>query len=62
MLEAIQRFIDTNSLDAVFDVPASIIETYKDDFAKYVTQSDLLRFHKVFNYVPMAAGGEKTRP
>lgn len=56
MPEAIQRFIDTNSLDAVFDVHASIIETYKDDFAKYATQADLLRLHKVFNYVPMAAG------
>ncbi len=40
MPEAIQRFIDTNSLDAVFDVYASIIETYKDDFAKYATQSE----------------------
>ncbi len=56
MPEAIQRFIDTNSLDAVFDVHDSIIETYKDDFAKYATQADLLRLHKVFNYVPMAAG------
>ena len=56
MPEAIQRFIDTNSFDAVFDVHASIIETYKDDFAKYATQADLLRLHKVFNYVPMAAG------
>jgi uncharacterized protein len=56
MPEAIQRFIDTNSLDAVFDVHASITETYKDDFAKYSTQADLLRLHKVFNYVPMAAG------
>ena len=34
----------------------SIIETNKDDFAKYATQADLLRLHKVFNYVPMAAG------
>ncbi len=56
MPEAIQRFIDTNALDGVFDVHASIIETYKDDFAKYATQADLLRLHKVFNYVPMAAG------
>ena len=56
MPEAIQRFIDTNALDGVFEVHASIIETYKDDFAKYATQADLLRLHKVFNYVPMAAG------
>jgi len=56
MPEAVQRFIDTNALDAVVDVHASIIETYKDDFAKYATQADLLRLHKVFNYVPMAAG------
>ncbi|MFO8240185.1 MAG: AAA family ATPase [Dissulfuribacterales bacterium] len=56
MPEAVQRFMDTQSLSAVFDVHGSIIETYKDDFAKYATQADLLRLHKVFNYVPMAAG------
>lgn len=56
MPEAVQRFIDTNALDAVFDVHASILETYKDDFAKYATRTELLRLHKVFNYVPMAAG------
>ena len=56
MPEAIQRFIDTNDLGEVFDVHASIIETYKDDFAKYATQVELLRLHKVFNYVAMAAG------
>lgn len=44
----------------IFDVHASIIETCKDDFAKYATHADLLRLHKVFNYVPMAAG-EKFR-
>lgn len=56
MPEAIQRFIDTNALAEVFDVHASIIETYKDDFAKYATQVELIRLHKVFNYVAMAAG------
>lgn len=60
MPEAVQRFIDTDTLEAVFDVHASIIGTYKDDFAKYATQANLLRLHKVFNYVPMAAG-EKFR-
>lgn len=60
MPEAVQRYIDTNSLDAVFDVHASIIETYKDDFAKYARDVDLIRLHKVFNYVPMAAGEKFT--
>lgn len=60
MPEAVQRYIDTKSLDAVFDVHASIIETYKDDFAKYARDVDLIRLHKVFNYIPMAAGDKLT--
>jgi predicted AAA+ superfamily ATPase len=56
MPEAVQRFIDTNDLEEVFSAHASIIETYKDDFAKYGAQVELLRLHKIFQYVPMAAG------
>lgn len=56
MPEAVQLFIDTQDLRRVFEVHASIIETYRDDFAKYATRSDLLRLHRVFDHIPMRAG------
>lgn len=56
MPEAVQVYLDTRNLEKVFDVHASIIETYKDDFAKYASQADLLRLHRVFDYVPLSVG------
>jgi hypothetical protein len=56
MPEAVQVYLDTGNLEKVFDVHASILETYKDDFAKYASQSDLLRLHRVFDYIPIGAG------
>lgn len=56
MPEAIQIHIETNDFDEVMNVHSSIIETYKDDFAKYAKGADLLRLHRIFDYVPSAAG------
>ncbi len=56
MPEAVQLYIDTRDLNKVFDVHASIIETYRDDFIKYATQADLLRLHRVFDYIPISVG------
>lgn len=56
MPEAVQRYSETRDMAAVADVHAAIIETYRDDFAKYATQTELLRLHKVFDYVPAAVG------
>jgi len=56
MPEAVQVYIDTKDIDKVFDVHASIIETYRDDFAKYAAHADLLRLHRVFDYIPASAG------
>ncbi len=56
MPEAVQVYIDTQDIDKVFDVHASIIETYRDDFAKYATHTDLLRLHRVFDYIPISIG------
>lgn len=60
MPEAILRYIQTNQLIDAINVHQSIIETYKDDFSKYVRQNQLIRLHRVFNYVP-AAVGEKVK-
>ena len=56
MPEAINRYIQTNELNQATRVHQSIIETYKDDFSKYVGQSQLMRLHRVFNYAPSAVG------
>ena len=56
MPEAMQRFIDTGDMNQAFHVHSSVTETYRDDFAKYASQADLLRLHKVFDYVPTAIG------
>jgi len=56
MPEAVQRYVETGDFEDVIDVHSSIIETYRDDFAKYARGSDFLRLQKVFDYVPSAAG------
>ena len=56
MPEAIQRYTETESFDQVFDVHASIVDTYRDDFSKYARQSPLINLHRVFDYVPSAIG------
>lgn len=56
MPEAVQVYIDTRDLNKVFDVHSSILDTYRDDFAKYGTQAELLRLHRVFDYIPVNAG------
>ncbi len=60
MPEAIQVYVDTDDFEEVINVHASIIETYRDDFAKYAAGADLLRLHRVFDYVPTSAG-DKTK-
>ena len=61
MPEAVKEFLKNNENPAAaFNVHASIIETYFDDFAKYAKNKELLRLRRVFNYVP-AAAGEKVK-
>ncbi|MCD4654493.1 hypothetical protein K8T06_11245 [bacterium] len=55
MPETVQVYIDTNDFSKVFEVHASIIDTYRDDFFKYGNRSDLLRLHRVFDYIPINA-------
>jgi len=56
MPEAIHRYKETESFAQVFDVHASIVDTYRDDFSKYVRQSALINVTRVFDYVPSAIG------
>ncbi len=60
MPEAIQVYNETDDFNEVMNVHSSIIETYRDDFAKYARGADLLRLHHIFDYVP-ATVGEKAK-
>jgi predicted AAA+ superfamily ATPase len=56
MPEAVRQYVETGDFNEAMNVHSSIIETYGDDFARYARGDDLLRLHRVFNYVPSAAG------
>lgn len=56
MPEAVNRYIQTNELNQATRVHQSIIETYQDDFSKYVGKNQLIRLHRVFNYASSAVG------
>ncbi|MCP4122338.1 MAG: ATP-binding protein, partial [Bacteroidetes bacterium] len=56
MPESVARFVQSNEYMEAVKAQQSIIETYKDDFSKYCKADQLIRFHRVFNYVPSAVG------
>ncbi|MCP4220063.1 MAG: DUF4143 domain-containing protein [bacterium] len=60
MPEAVRVYAETENFEEVMNVHSSIIETYCDDFAKYARDTDLLRLHRIFDYVPTSVG-EKTK-
>lgn len=52
MPEAVDAFVQENSLAEATKVHRSIVETYQDDFSKYTKQNDLALMQKVFRQVP----------
>jgi len=56
MPEAVDAFVQENSLDEVTMVHRSIVETYQDDFSKYAKQNDLALMQKVFRQIPRIIG------
>ena len=56
MPEAVFAFMESESLQAVREVHASIIDTYRDDFAKYGSKSQRLRLQRIFDHIPRAIG------
>ena len=56
MPESVQRYLESSDLAESFQVQASVVETYRDDFSKYAGEADLKRIHKVFDSVPLTAG------
>lgn len=56
MPEAVDAFVQENSLEEVTKVHRSIVETYQDDFSKYAKKNDLALMQKVFRQVPRIIG------
>ena len=52
MPEAVSTWIDTHSLDALAEVHSNLINTYKDDFAKYSGRLSIEHLKDVLNAVP----------
>lgn len=56
MPEAVDDYIVSGGTDGVGRIHASILNTYRDDFAKYTSKEKLLLLRKVFDWVPARAG------
>lgn len=56
MPEAVNAFVEENSLTEVTAVHRSIAETYQDDFSKYAKQKDLALMQIVFRQIPRIIG------
>lgn len=56
MPEAVLSYIETGDFEEVANVHSSIVQTYRDEFGKYARGAELNRLHRVFDYVPSAAG------
>jgi len=56
MPEAVAAYADTKQLSRVSDVHTSIIDTYREDYPKYIGSRNLARFHQVFNYAAQTVG------
>jgi len=56
MPEAVAAFADTRSYKAASEVHSSIIDTYRDDFPKYIGSRNLNRMLQVFNFAARNVG------
>ncbi|MBU2500073.1 AAA family ATPase [bacterium] len=56
MPEAVRVFAEAGSFADAGSVHASILETYRDDFAKYGTRSEIAQLRRVYGFVPGAVG------
>lgn len=56
MPEAVKRYADTRSLSAASEVHTGVIQTYRDDFPKYIGARSLARIQHVFNFAARNVG------
>jgi len=56
MPEAVDAFVTRRDPAEVARIHHAILDTYRDDFAKYAVRDELSRLRRVFDYVPTAVG------
>jgi len=56
MPEAVDTYVETKNLREVSEVHQSIIDTYRDDFPKYIGTRNLSRIQNVFNFAARNIG------
>jgi len=56
MPEAVDTYVETKNLQEVSEVHQSIIDTYRDDFPKYIGNRNLSRIQNVFNFAARNIG------
>ncbi len=56
MPEAVDEYLSSGDTRAAGRIHASILNTYRDDFAKYASGDDLMLLRRVFDWVPARAG------
>ncbi|HDP94671.1 MAG TPA: ATP-binding protein [Candidatus Aminicenantes bacterium] len=56
MPEAVSRYVANDRLEDALRVQSSIVETYRDDFAKYARGNELHNIHRVYDFIPSAVG------
>jgi uncharacterized protein len=58
MPEAVKRYAETRTLSVVSEVHESLIQTYRDDFPKYIGNRNLGRIQRVFDYAARSVGSK----
>jgi len=56
MPEAVKSFTTEHNPELIGEIHRSILNTYRDDFAKYADKHQLQRLRRVFEYVPASVG------
>lgn len=54
--EVVDRYIHTRSIPQCLEILDDLINTFKDDFAKYKERVDIFRISEVFNSIPLQSG------
>ena len=60
MPEAVATYVKTKNIGKCQKIQRSIIQTYKDDFAKYASHIQFKYLQKIFNTIPALIGGKIT--
>jgi uncharacterized protein len=60
MPEAVQHYSRHDEIEGVIEIQNSIVQTYRDDFSKYARGTELVRLHRILDYMG-GHSGEKVK-